>query len=66
MRVRVFPDPGWEKRITFVGALNMWLCALGLYWIAPVLIVTRRVEQPAWLLGSHRTSGVAHGPSWPS
>lgn len=51
LKDRVFPDPSWEKRITFGGAAAMWLCALGLYWIAPVIIVTQRVEQPPWLLG---------------
>lgn len=50
LKDRVFPDPNWEKRITFAGAFNMWLAALGLYWGAPVLIVTRRIEAPTWLL----------------
>jgi protein-S-isoprenylcysteine O-methyltransferase Ste14 len=46
----VFPDPNWNKKVTFGGALTM--CGvLGGYWAAPVLIVTRRIEQPAWLLG---------------
>lgn len=48
----VFPDPNWEKRVTFGGALMMWLGGLGLYWVAPVIIVTQRVEAPLWLLGT--------------
>ena len=50
LKDRVFPDPNWEKKITFAGALNMWAAVLGLYWVAPVLIVTRRIEAPVWLL----------------
>jgi protein-S-isoprenylcysteine O-methyltransferase Ste14 len=45
-----FPDPGWEKKVTLGSAVMMWVGGLGLYWIAPVLIVTRRLEQPAWVL----------------
>jgi protein-S-isoprenylcysteine O-methyltransferase Ste14 len=30
----------------------MWVGALGLYWLAPVLIVTQRIEAPLWLLGT--------------
>jgi protein-S-isoprenylcysteine O-methyltransferase Ste14 len=50
LKDRVFPDPSWEKRVTFGGAFVMWALVLGLYWIAPILIVTRRFEAPAWLL----------------
>jgi protein-S-isoprenylcysteine O-methyltransferase Ste14 len=48
----VFPDPGWQKKITIAGALNAWLFVLGLYWIAPWLIVTQRIEQPPGVLGA--------------
>jgi protein-S-isoprenylcysteine O-methyltransferase Ste14 len=51
LKDQVFPDLNWEKRVTFAGAVMMWVAALGLYWIAPVLIVTNRVEAPTWLLG---------------
>ncbi len=47
---RVFPDPNWERRVTFGGAVMLWLGALGLYWIAPVIVVTQRVEAPPPLL----------------
>ncbi len=50
LKDRVFPDPNWEKKITFAGAFNMWALVLGLYWLAPVLIVTRNYEAPTWLL----------------
>lgn len=48
----LFPDPNWEKRVTFGGAVMMWVGALGLYWLAPVLIVTQRIEAPLWLLAA--------------
>ena len=44
LKDRVFPDPNWEKPVTFAGAALMWLAGLGLYWIAPVWIVTQRVQ----------------------
>jgi protein-S-isoprenylcysteine O-methyltransferase Ste14 len=40
-----FPDPNWERKVTFGAALNSWLLVLGLYWIAPVIVVVNRVEQ---------------------
>ena len=35
-----FPDPNWEERVTFGGAINMWLFVLGLYWVAPFLLIS--------------------------
>lgn len=52
LKDRLFPDPGWERRVTFCGAFMMWALVLGLYWIAPVIVVTQRVEQPPWVLGA--------------
>ena len=52
LKDRAFPDPNWERRVTFGGAFVMWATVLGLYWIAPVIIVTQRVEMPAWLLAA--------------
>lgn len=48
----VFPDPNWEKKVTFAGAFTMWALVLGLYWAAPILIVTQRLEAPTWLLAA--------------
>ena len=48
----LFPDPGWEKKITVGGALNAWLFVLGPYWIAPWLIVTRGGEERIAVLGA--------------
>lgn len=52
LKDRVFPDPNWEKRTTFGGAVMAWVLVLGPYWLAPVLIVVNRVEAPTWLLGA--------------
>jgi protein-S-isoprenylcysteine O-methyltransferase Ste14 len=52
LKDRVFPDPSWSKRITVGGALASWLAVLGPYWVAPVILVSRRVEAAPWLLGS--------------
>lgn len=48
----VFPDPGWQKRITIGAAINSWALGLALYWLAPVLLVTQKVEQPPAVLGA--------------
>jgi protein-S-isoprenylcysteine O-methyltransferase Ste14 len=45
----VFPDPNWQVKITFGGAINAFLLVLGPYWIMP------------WLL----LSGIAQGPLLP-
>ncbi len=52
LKEAIFPDPGWQKKITIAGAVNAWLFVLGLYWIAPWLIVTRHIEQPPGVLGA--------------
>ena len=35
-----FRDAGWEKRITFGGAVMSWVLVLGLYWVFPVLLIS--------------------------
>jgi protein-S-isoprenylcysteine O-methyltransferase Ste14 len=50
LKDRAFPDASWEKKVTFASALVMWAAVLGLYWIAPVLIITQRIEAPTWML----------------
>ena len=50
MKDRLFPDPNWEKRVTFGAAVAAWVLVLGPYWIAPVILVTQRVEAPPALL----------------
>jgi len=48
----VFPDPGWQRRITIGGAVNAWLLVLGLYWLAPVLLVVNGHEASPMTLGA--------------
>jgi protein-S-isoprenylcysteine O-methyltransferase Ste14 len=52
LKDRVFPDPNWERRVTFGGALMMWVLVLGLYWIAPWLLVSGHVAASPALLGA--------------
>jgi protein-S-isoprenylcysteine O-methyltransferase Ste14 len=51
LKEAVFPDPAWQKRITLGGALNAWLFVLGPYWLAPLLLIVLRIEQPPAVLG---------------
>lgn len=48
----LFPDPNWQRRITFGGALASWALVLGPYWLAPWLLISSGAEAPAWLLGA--------------
>lgn len=62
----VFPDPNWQKKVTFGGALNAFALVLGPYWAMPFLVVSgtlgpRAAASPA-LLGAAvalHTIGVA-------
>ena len=36
----VFPDPGWEKKITLGGAAMSFLFVLGPYWLFPFLLIS--------------------------
>lgn len=42
-----FPDPGWEKRVTFGGGAMAFLLVLGPYWLFPWLLISP-------VLGAHR------------
>lgn len=51
----VFPDSGWQVRVTIMGALNAFLFVLAPYWIAPTLLVSGWLDvdalsRPTWLL----------------
>jgi len=45
LKDRLFPDRQWEKEVSKGFAVFAW-CALGLYWIAPWLLISRGL-QPA-------------------
>ncbi len=36
----VFPDPSWDEKITILAGINSWIFVLGLYWVAPVILIT--------------------------
>ena len=36
----MFPDPNWETRITFGGAINSVLFVLGPYWLFPWVLIS--------------------------
>lgn len=36
----IFPDPGWDEPVTLLGGVNSWLFVLGLYWVAPFLLIS--------------------------
>ncbi len=44
LKDRTFPDPNWEKYVTFGGAAVAWAFILGPYWLAPFLLVSGHVE----------------------
>lgn len=48
----VFPDPNWERKVTFPSAFMMIAAVLGPYWFAPIIIVHDHVERPAWFLAA--------------
>lgn len=59
-----FPDPGWQKRVTFGGAFFSFAMVLGPYWSFSWLMLSdaARVPAPGWLLFaviSAHTLGVA-------
>jgi steroid 5-alpha reductase family enzyme len=50
-----FPDRRWQERVTFGGALMSFVLVLGLYWVAPWLLISSALgpdhgQPPAALL----------------
>jgi len=50
LKDRIFPDPNYERRVTVGGAVASWVLVLGLYWVAPVIIIVGKVEVPLSVL----------------
>jgi protein-S-isoprenylcysteine O-methyltransferase Ste14 len=50
LKSRFFPDRSWERRVSLGYGLATW-AGLSLYWIAPVILMSRGVQAPLWLLG---------------
>lgn len=40
LKDRLFPDPRWETRVTYGGALMTFLLVLGPYWLFPYLLIS--------------------------
>jgi protein-S-isoprenylcysteine O-methyltransferase Ste14 len=51
LKDRVYPDPNWEGRVTIPAAFMMWALVLGLYWIAPFLLISSGYEAAPAVLG---------------
>ena len=50
LKSRIFPDKQWEQPTSLGYGLVIW-AGLSLYWIAPWLITSQKVQAPAWYLG---------------
>lgn len=37
-----FEDRSWRTKVTLISAINSWVAVLGLYWVAPWLLISRR------------------------
>ena len=40
LKEAIFPDPNWQTKVTILGAVNAWAAVLGLYWVAPYLLIS--------------------------
>lgn len=49
IKSQVFPDKRWEQAVATPNAIGLFV-TLGLYWIAPWIIVAQNVQVPAWYI----------------
>lgn len=49
LKDRAFPDPNWERKVTWVGGINSFLFVLGWYWTFGWLLISG-VSQPKYPL----------------
>lgn len=47
---RLYPDKQWEQEISLPMGIFTFVM-LGLYWVAPLLLISRGIETPLWLIG---------------
>jgi protein-S-isoprenylcysteine O-methyltransferase Ste14 len=52
LKEAIFPDPGWQKKVTVMGAAVAWFGVLAPYWLAPYLCIANRHEAPGWVQGA--------------
>lgn len=46
---RIFPDKSWERKISWLTGLGIWV-ALASYLIAPWMLISSGVQHPGWFL----------------
>jgi len=51
LKSHIFPDSSWEKPVSWAYGLGVIWGGLSLYWLAPLLLIGRSVQPPAWYLG---------------
>jgi len=51
LKDRMFPDKQWEQIVSVPYGIFVFL-VLGLYWIAPLLLISQRIEPPAAIIAA--------------
>ncbi len=49
LKSRFFPDKTWERRVGWLVGVGIW-GALAFYLIAPLMLISRSVQNPGWYL----------------
>lgn len=44
LKDKIFPDYGWERKVTLLSGLASFLIVLGPYWVSPYLIIKNKVN----------------------
>jgi steroid 5-alpha reductase family enzyme len=50
LKDRIFPDAQWERKVSTSYGIFVFF-ALGLYWLAPWLLITTNANPPHWMMG---------------
>ena len=50
LKSRIFPDRSWEREIDWLRGVLYYWGGLTLYWVAPLLLTSRSVQAPPWVL----------------
>jgi len=50
LKDRIFPDKQWEKNVSVPYAIFVFT-VLGLYWMAPYILISQGIVTPAYLVG---------------
>lgn len=52
LKEAIFPDPNWQKKVTVGGAISSFVLVLGLYWLAPILMISQHHHAHPAVLGT--------------